>query len=394
MLLTACTDKGDPYEEFIVPSPAATKVPQSGDNQAMDEAEQSGDNQAMDEAKQSGDNQAKDEARQNEAYQPAWIDADAEDMPYQYANMFKSAFGSFVLDTEDKLLFIGEVPGKLTLMEYIKATGRIEPFCKLATCTHQIDECAAGNAAGNLDMRGGRLSMLRGRINNAKSGDMWISELNGNRFDFVTGPVNGYVRGDDAYYVITPDMSLVRIKSGTDKPEILVEEFNAIKPVIINSWLYAADSANIVRMNINGPDYDIETVVGDIVGYSYSTDGSRLYYLHMEDNEPALYRCELDGRNPELVLKALVYPTYLSYDDTYIYYSTTDADNPKDPTNGNIYRFRMDLSGEPELLCETDALYPAVYVLPTSPDTLLVDKDRSYYFLPKAGGELTELQLP
>jgi hypothetical protein len=186
---------------------------------------------------------------------------------------------------------------------------------------------------------------------------------------------------------------LVRFKFGSDKPQLLVEKFQYIKPVILGNYLYAANEVEVVRVDLRGPVYNVETVISDVIS-CYSTDGNHLYYLKMESEKPALYRCDLKGNNQELVLNKLIFPTYLSYDDTYIYYSTTNRNNPDDPTNGNIYRFSKDLSGEPELLCETNANYPVVYVLPTSPDTLLVEANNFYYFLPKTGGELIELVLP
>jgi hypothetical protein len=321
-------------------------------------------------------------------YKPTWIDIAPEDMPYQYANMFKSVSGASVLDMPKKLLFTAVYPGKIVLMEYIKDSGRIESFCKLATCSHTNEECVAGRV-GELDYRNQILCAGRTRDKD----NMWISQLNNGRFEFVTGPVNSFVQGDDGYYCTTEDASFVRFKFGSDKPQLLVEKFQYIKPVILGNYLYAANEVEVVRVDLRGSVYNVETVISDVIS-CYSTDGNHLYYLKMESEKPALYRCDLEGNNQELVLNKLIFPTYLSYDDTYIYYSTTNSNNSEDPTNGDIYRFSKDLSGEPELLCKTYANYPVVYVLPTSPDTLLVYMNYSYYFLPKTGGKLIELVLP
>ena len=321
-------------------------------------------------------------------YRPTWIDIEPSDMPYQYANMFTGVFGASVIDTPKELLFIASYPGKLVLMEYDKSNGRIEPFCKLATCLHNTDECVAGNAV-SLDYRSNILSLGRTRNMN----DTWISKLDDGRFDFVAGPVKGFIRGDDGYYAITEDASLVRFKNGSDKPELLVEEFGYIKPVIIGKYLYAANVDNIIRIDLSRTEYEPEIIVSDVVSH-YSTDGRHLYYLKKGNDGPALYRCDPDGSNQELVLSQLIFPAYLSYDEEYIYYSTTDPDDPENPDNGNIYRFPKDLSGEPELIYASGARFPFVYTLPTSPDTLLVHVNNSFYFLPKSGGELTELKLP
>lgn len=320
-------------------------------------------------------------------YQPTWLDMDSSDIPYQYANMFESVSATSVIDTPKELFLICSYPGRLVLMEYKKDSGQIEPFCKLATCSHNTEECVAGNAL-SLDYRDGILSMTR-----LRGHDTWISKLSNGRFEFIAGPVNSFIQGDDGYYSITKDSSLVRFKFETNKPEILIDEFGYIKPVIIGDYLYAANVEDIVRVDLRGPNYSAETVVSDVLAH-YSTDGESLYYLKMEKGEPALYRCDPEGNNQEMVINRVIYPAYLAYDNIYIYYSTTNLDDPEDPTNGNIYRLRKDLTEEPQLICETGARFPFVYVLPTSPDTLLVHMNKMYYFLPKAGGELTELVLP
>lgn len=362
----ACGYRGDPSEAFITPASSVTGTP-PGEGPVSE----------------------------TPGYRPTWVGINPEDMPYQYGNVFRSVFGAFVWDAPDTVLMTEERSQTLVLMEYIKSTGQIESFCKLATCSHQTDDCPAGNAGGNLDMRNGTLSMGRMRVNGKGMGDFWISELRRDRFEFVAGPIKGFVMGEDGYYAITPDVSLVRFAYGSDKPEILIDEFNAIKLIVLGHYLYAGTSTGIVRVDLTGPEYGIETVVGDTAG-NYSTDGSYLYYNKVENGETALYRCDLEGHDPELVLQKMIFPPYLSYDNTYIYYSTFNADAPDEPTNGDIYRFPLDLSGEPELLCATGLRYPMISVLPTSPDTLLIYGcgTKSYYFLPKEGGELIELEIP
>ena len=361
--LTACSDKSNWKDDFRLEADDKENI-SSEDNLLLNNSETS------------------------DVYKPTWIDIAPEDMPYQYANMFKSVSGAFVIDLTEKILFEATYQGKPTLMEYKKDFGHIETFCKLATCSHNTDECVAGNVY-QLDYR--NQILCAGRTQ--KDADIWISQLKNGRFEFVAGPVNSFVQGDDGYYCTTKDASLVRFKFGSDKPQLLVEKFQYIKPVILGNYLYAANEVEVVRVDLRGSVYNVETVISDVIS-CYSTDGNHLYYLKMESEKPALYRCDLKGNNQELVLNKLIFPTYLSYDDTYIYYSTTNSNNSEDPTNGDIYRFSKDLSGEPELLCKTYANYPVVYVLPTSPDTLLVEANNFYYFLPKTGGELIELVLP
>ena len=287
--LTACSGKSQWKDEFIFESDIKEK-----------------------EMIPSGDDPLPDYVESADEYKPTWIDMDPSDMPYQYANMFKSASGASVIDTLKELLFIGSYPGKLVLMEYKKDSGAIEPFCKLATCSHTREECVAGNA-DRMDYRNGLLSMGRTKDN----GDRWISQLNNGRFEFVVGPMNSFIQGDDGYYSITDDASLVRFKFGSDKPELLVEEFAFIKPMIVGNYLYAADVEDIVRVDLRGAEYSVEILVRDVVGM-YSTDGEVLYYLKMENEGPALYRCDLEGNNQELVLNNLIFPAYLSYDNDYI----------------------------------------------------------------------------
>ena len=366
--MAACKNKSEWKDEFIF------------DSDTMDE-----------ELILQNDDILKNSTVSSASFMPTWLDLDSSDIPYQYANMFTSAYGASVLDTPNELLFIYTYSGRSVLMEYKKDSGKIEPFCKLATCSHITDDCVAGNAH-SLDYRDGILSMSRGR-SNTREHSLWISRLSKGRFEFVAGPVNGFIQGLDGYYSVTMDSSLVRFKFGTDTPEVLIDEFGYIKPIIIGNYLYAANIEEIVRVDLRGPEYRVETVVSD-VPTQYSTDGEALYYLKMKKEEATLYRCKQKEKNQEPVIRQTIYPAYLTYDDTYIYYSTTNMDDSEDPTNGNIYRLRKDLSETPELICETGARFPFVYILPTSPDTLLLNINNTFYFLPKAGGELIELGIP
>lgn len=381
LLLASCGYHGNPQTEF--------------------ETEQNLVNTLMPEQKEPEDetgqtSQSGIDATTTPVYSPTWTPIDNDKMPYQYGNMLKSVFGADVWDTSDSILMTKEKSGNIILYEYIKSSGKTEPFCKLATCSHQTDECPAGNAYENIDMRNGTLTVLRKRDNNEK----WISELNDGTFEFLTGPVNGYLQGEDGYfYVITPDKSLARIERSSKKTEILVDEFDAMKPLIVEHWLYAVMGMNIVRVDLNDSAFPVETILSEekaigFPGYTYSTDGTYLYYNIVNDETTSLYRCDLDGKNPVLVLPECIYSVYLSFDEEYMYYNTYHREVADSQVNGAIYRFPLNLSGEPELLCDTGVSFPMVYTLPTSPDTLLIRANRNYYFLPKTGGNLTEIPFP
>jgi hypothetical protein len=378
LILAACSGGKDPKKEFYIPQNS-----DSGSEDSEPDKESPGDSAAE---------------TFEAAFTPTWIQMNQNDVPYSHAKVFSSAFGASFSDTGDSILY-GALPTSLTfvLMEYVKSTGQVVPFCKLAACSHTNNDCPAGGFVGNIDFRNGRTAVLRRKSGSVSGFGGFISELTDGRFEFVAGPFQGFVMGDDAYYVITPDASLARIAFGSGETEIILDEFGWIKPVVIGDYLYACGLDEIVRVNIRGSSFETkaEIVIDDIVS-SYTTDGKHLYYEALNDGGIALFRCNLDGENAELVLKEPIYAPYISFDDTYIYFSTFNAEIENLPTNGNIYRYRLDLTGEKELLCETGARYPSVYTLPTSPDTLLVEAaigetNRAYYFLPKNGGSLVKI---
>ncbi|MCL2079228.1 MAG: DUF5050 domain-containing protein [Oscillospiraceae bacterium] len=372
----ACSGIGDPEDILYVPTPSP------GDNTHIQTPSGNDPSPPTDDISSPG------------SFSPTWESLDANNMPYQYANMFYSVSGAEILDTPETILFVFISSGRSTLMEYIKSTGRVEPYCKLATCSHLTDDCPAGMAHGGMDYRDGRLSMLRDRENAAGNARPWLSELKGDYFEFVTGQVNGAMIGPDAYYAITPDSSLARIAFESDKIDIIIDDFEYIKPIIIGNYLYAATLSDIIRIDLADGNYETEVIVSDSVA-TYTTDGRHLYYPAVDDDGPAVYRTNLDGGNPELVMRELVYAPYMSFDDSYIYFAMFSREKPNEPTNGNIYRLRLDLSGEKELLAETGAKnYQNVYTLPTSPDTLLIlyrsMVGTEYFFLSKDGGELVK----
>ena len=316
---------------------------------------------------------------------------------YQYGNMQKSgSFSNFALYNEN-FLFITQNDSKRLLGMYDPISGEVSLLCKDAACTHSgVDEeedCPSANSAGNLESYDGKLYQ-RGVI----FGDGWsIMELKDGVFQqIVEGGVSSFFHHNQNLYVETTDRSLLVYENGSDTPRVLVEEFTLMWTTIFGQYLYGCNGFDICRVDLQAETPVVETLVENAQGM---TDGQHLYYVNLADNH--LYRCDMDGANPTLLVDQPVLLASINFDNDYFYYrlyTSGDLDGGED--SHDLYRLSK---SDPTQVEKIATLAEPVWQVYTAPgyDKIFVsvrtensESGEAVYIMGTDGSNPTLLEMP
>ena len=143
---------------------------------------------------------------------------------------------------------------------------------------------------------------------------MLIMELTDGIFQqIVDGKVDGFFHHNQNLYVKTKDKSLLVYENGSDTPRVLVEEFTLMWTTIFGQYLYGCNGFDMCRVDLQAETPVVETLVENAKGM---TDGQHIYYVNLaEDNH--LYRCDMDGANPTLLVDQPVLLASINFDNDY-----------------------------------------------------------------------------
>ncbi len=271
---------------------------------------------------------------------------------YAYSNMqLGIPSGDFVWDGS-KILFNKRGGGLYT---FDPKTGEVLKFCQDATCDHQSG-CAAAGVLGNLERYQNRIYA---------AGYNWdIYEC----IDGVFQPASDkrgvlhFFHADDALYTATQDRSLIRF-SGDETPEIILEEYTGYWESIWGDTLYYQENSNLIRFSLKSADAQPELLLSDC---QHLIDGEHIYYAPRETWY--LYRCSMDGSNPELLLEEPVLTTRCGFDNEYFYYLLhTDFSGNPHPSGEkqiDLWRFPKADPTAKEYLCTIPVSDGSVYTVP------------------------------
>ena len=104
-------------------------------------------------------------------------------------------------------------------------------------------------------------------------------------------------------------------ENGGGEPRTVLEEFTGIWSVVFGQYLYANVEENIVRVDLEANEPQEEVLVKNAGGV---IDGNHIYYVDYESWY--LYRCEMDGSNPVLILEKPVLLASMNFENDYFYF--------------------------------------------------------------------------
>lgn len=307
---------------------------------------------------------------------------------YCCGNMQKNIPSGDFMPYGDKVAFLasGSVSGEdTTLYLYDPQTGEVSPFCKDAACTHTGPHCATGGCFCNLESYNGVLYGMTG------TGKI-LREENGKFEPLMEGAAAHFWHSGGNLYVVTMDKSLLVYEGDGGTPKVLMEEYTGYWETVFNDKLYY-QFTGVHQVDLaTGEDQELVEDANRI------TDGEHIYYSPEKGHH--LYRCDMDGENPELLLDEGVLTASWNFDEEFFYFVKYDGKTLFGPDSKKIYRMPKDKEkGSLEMICELPVFAYQIYTVPGFDQLFVTARENEFaasevYLVPKEGGEAAKLELP
>lgn len=241
---------------------------------------------------------------------------------YPYGNLQKNApSGNFML-YGNKVVFLAYTAKGNRLCTYDTETGEVSLFFKDATSTESV------GLYGNLESYDGKLYGLDFGTS--------VIEISSSGVDQLTsGNLYSFCHNAGSLYVKTKDSSLMVYENGKSQPRTILDEYTALWSVGFGQYIYANGENDIIRVRLDVDAPQEEVVVKNASGV---VEGHHIYYI--DDKTCYLYRCNMDGSDPVLLLEQPVLLASMNFDNDYFYFRLF----PNQEMEGNndcydLYRF-------------------------------------------------------
>lgn len=299
-------------------------------------------------------------------------------------NMQKNVPSGNFVSLDNKIIFsyADNLNGIINLMTYDSLTNSVSTFCKDATCNHLSDTCTAAGVNSNLEGVDGKVYGL----NDTKG---TVMKLKNDRFEpILDGGVSHFFHCGSDLFVATTDSSLIVFEDDNpQKSHTLIEEYTGYWEAICDGYLYYQYSG-VHRLDLSQADAEPETVISGTV--DYITDGKNLYYAKGTDG--FLYRCKMDGSDPEQLTDQPVLPASWNYDDEYFYFRYYLDGDMSGAEAQNIYRLSKEDPSQPEKLAELPSPVFQIFLTPDSEEMFVTSVDKKVFAVSKTGTEIDSLE--
>ena len=307
---------------------------------------------------------------------------------YQYGNMQKNTpSGDFMLLGND-VLFRHVFDGRFLVCSYDLISGDVGVYCKDATCKH--DTCVARTFSWSIEVYEGTLYGL-----NTGADYPQILVAEGDTIETILNPGGLFFHHGDNLYIRTADASLMVLEKGEKEPRMILEECTGYWHTIFGNYLYATTNSDIIWVDLSAEEPKEEILVPNAGGM---TDGEYIYYIDRQTTY--LYRCAMDGSNPELLVEQPVLLASINFDEEYFYYRLlTDQKLNGTPDSCDIYRFPKD---DPSKIEKIVTLPVSAYQVFTVPGTgkifvkthALEGEERPLYVMNADGSDPKIVEIP
>ena len=314
----------------------------------------------------------------------------AEPQYYQYGNMQKNVpSGNYMLYGNEVVFEIYDGQ-QFLLYAYDLTTGNVRFFCDREYCPHSGVSCnAIGRSFGNVEQYNDRLYCL--------SQQSSLMEYVDGKWIFKLADVSDFWHAYDTLFVITKDYSLQVYKDGQNTPQTIMDMYEGIWSVVYDQYLYQyhysknPSDCKVTRYNL-WEGGQAETILTNALPM---IDGTHIYYTDEENKH--LYRCEIDGSNPELLFNKPVLIKWGNFDDEYLYFRLYTEQKLKSTEDSKqVYRLRKDDPAQIELIATLPQSVGDIYTVPGE-DILFVEgypNGKKLYVMKTDGSDLRELELP
>lgn len=198
-----------------------------------------------------------------------------------------------------------------------------------------------------------------------------------------------------------------------------MEEYTSYWNVMFGPYLYGVNMMGITRVDLSDPEPQVEVIVEAVGLVSRKIDGEFIYYT---DEENILYRCNMDGSQPQKLYDQPVHLSGGCFDDQYLYFllwEDWETWHMHGHHSGELYRMSKENPQEVALLCSfpEGVSIGLVHAVPGY-DKLIVEADigafdengdpisdpnspdglqgriEELYLVDKAGGTIQKLEFP
>jgi len=286
---------------------------------------------------------------------------------HPYGNI--QAGGNYLL-LDNEVLFFYLDNGKARLFAYDLNTEEVRFYCDDATCSHS--SCVSEAIASDLTIHEGKVYGLM------LSEDYlsWCpAVVNGNQAEpLIEANTGGFFHYEDMLYMLTKDGLLVKWKEG-EEPQLVMEIAGFPSGfVTCGEYLYYGDlgAELFYRVKLTEEQPQAEVLIEN--AFSGMIDGKHIYYCDPENG--FLYRCDLDGSNPECLLQQKIRD--YNFDEEYVYFNLSTGAVHHDPGNEDsytVYRMQKDDPAQIEKVAVLPDLVGYIYTVPGT-GTLFVENWR------------------
>ncbi len=321
---------------------------------------------------------------------------------YQYGNMQKNIpSGNFML-LGNEVIFIRLASRNPLLYRYDLITEEVRPYCEDATCTHK--DCVA-KSVSNLEVYKGKLYALKESELEDRPGSIRQPVvLNGDKAEVILSSGGSFFHHEDKMYIKTADSSLVALEEGKKEPQMVLEECTGFWHMIFGNHLYSNKftqlntnefDQKITRVDLTAEKPEEEVVVADTMGM---IDGLHIYYVDQKTFQ--LYRCNMDGSDPQMIEQREVLDGSMNFDDEYFYYRLyTDQKMNGTADSCDLYRFPKEDPAQIEKIVTLPVSVHQVFTVPGTGkifvQTIAPDGGHgSIYVMGTDGSEVKVLEIP
>lgn len=249
----------------------------------------------------------------------------------------------------DSVLFNGIVNGKTCLFAFDTGTGETRTFCKDATCNH-MESCNTGNLIG--------LEKYKDTIYTGSLSNDSLYELQDGKFVETMKGVGFFIHANGNLYCVSNDRSLLVYEKGSKTPKVLLDEYPDTASKIVGHYLYSG-LTNVTRVDLEAEQPEREVLLDNAFS---AIDEAHIYYGTWSDYK--VYRCNLDGSEPELFLDQPVTPGSLSCDEDYVYFRPYTNLDRYGENSGDVYRVSKKDPAQIEKIAELPQPLQMFYVPP------------------------------
>jgi len=320
---------------------------------------------------------------------------------YPYGNMQVVSSNAFLL-LDNEVIFRHFKDTDFWLYVYDLNTEEVRLLCDDASCRHE--SCISSVYSYDFEVYDGKL-YCSVWPKDSKYIVHYPAVAKGNEVEYLLeADVKSFLHYGDTLYLHTADNSFVVIEEGADKPRILVEEFRGQYYTIIDNYLYyqAFDPSLYPygRIDLTEENPQEEILLTNVMG---KTDGEHIYYRDIQNKTQGLpgplYRCDMDGSNPERITEDKI--GQFNFDEEYVYYTNpVTQETYKHKEARDVYRFPKSDPSKIEKIATMPEATGDIYTVPGTGKIFVtqyvynIEDGMDLYVMNCDGSDLKQLEFP